>query len=205
LQLMHTVTDPAFGFRWRTGAENLFLLSIGTGYVRLRFDNENPAKESSATSIKNYESINEVDKLKAIVAGYNHDISLQQVMTLQSLSRPRWPWMINSESELQIGAPFLVHEPVLTFQRLDARLERAPAAQRRPEHLEALLNGSIPNKDMDKMRSLDIADRDLMDKLYRAGQALIDGAELEDFRSAKNARRFSRVLSNDWPPAAFDP
>lgn len=204
LQLLLTVTEPAFGFNWKTGENELLIWSVGTGYVRKRFAKRNPKRRSSAKSIGDFRRLPYSSKVQAALEGYNHDICQQQITTLQTLSRPRFPWYVNSEVKMQNNTP-LWGEPVLTFQRFDARLEVEEPAYRRPEHVESLLGQEMKAKDVDKIRKLDIKEPELLDVLYRAGEAL-GAAHLihRDTRDESNPVKGSAIAA-DWPPAQFDP
>lgn len=204
LQLLLTVTEPAFGFNWATGEDKLLIWSVGTGYVRKRFEKKNRKRRSSAKSIGDFRRLAYSSKVQAALEGYNHDICQQQVTTLQMLSNPRFPWYVNSEVRMQTQTPLLAREPALTFQRLDARLEIEEEEFRRPEHIESLLGQEMKAKDVENLRKLDIKDPDLLDILYRAGEAL-GAAQLIRRDSTDNAPRTSAAIAPDWPPAEFDP
>jgi hypothetical protein len=204
LQLLLTVTEPAFGFNWPLGESNLLIWSVGTGYVRKRFEKRNRKRRSSAKPISDFRRLAYSSKVQAALEGYNHDISQQQITILQMLSQPRFPWYVNSEVRMQTQTPLLSGAPALTYQRLDARLEIDEPDYRRPEHIEELLGDSVRARDIDKLRQLDIKDAALLDTLYRAGEAL--GAAQLIHRSSTDASRVTgSAIAADWPPASFDP
>ncbi len=205
LQLLLTVTEPAFGFNWPTGEDNLLLWSVGTGYVRKRFAKKNKKRRSSAKSIGDFRRLLYSSKVMAALEGYNHDICQQQITTLQALSRPRFPWFVNSEVRMQTATPLLSPQPVLTFQRYDARLEIDEPEYRRPEHVENLLGQEMKAKDVDKLRKLDIKETELLDVLYRTGEAL--GAAQLIHRDTTDEKHPVTVqaITADWPPQKFDP
>jgi hypothetical protein len=204
LQLLLTVTEPAFGFNWPAGEQNLLIWSIGTGYVRKRFEKRNRKRRSSAKSIGDFRRLAYSSKVMAALEGYNHDICQQQITTLQALSRPRFPWYVNSEVRMQAGTPLLSQQPVLTFQRLDARLEIDEEEYLRPEHIERLLGRTMKAKEVEQLRKLDIKDPELLDILYRTGEAL-GAAQLLHRESTENNVVTSSAIGPDWPPAEFDP
>ncbi len=82
LQLLLTVTEPAFGFNWKTGEDDLLIWSVGTGYVRKRFEKKNRKRRSSAKSIGDFSKLMYSSKVMAALEGYNHDICQQQITTL---------------------------------------------------------------------------------------------------------------------------
>ncbi len=200
LQLLLTATDPAFGFNWPLGEENLLIWSVGTGYVRKRFAKRNRKRRSSAKPVSNFRRMAYSAKVQAAIEGYNHDISQQQITLLQTLSRPRFPWYVNSEIEAQAASPLLSGQPALTYQRFDVRLEIDEPEFRRPEHIETLLGREMKAKDVDKLRQLDIKDTALLEVLYQAGEAL-GRSHLLDRSGAAAAP----AIAPDWPPRSFDP
>jgi predicted acylesterase/phospholipase RssA len=204
LQLLLTVTEPAFGFNWATGADNLLIWSVGTGYVRKRFEKRNRKRRSSARPIGDFRKLAYSSKVQAALEGYNHDISQQQITLLQALSQSRFPWYVNSEVRMQTLTPLLSSAPVLTFQRYDARLEIDEEEFRRPEHVESLLGGELTARDVDQLRKLDIKERDLLDLLYQTGEAL-GAAQLISRQSTDSNIVTGPAISADWPPTSFDP
>lgn len=204
LQLLLTVTEPAFGFNWPTGEDNLLLWSIGTGYVRKRFEKRDRKRRSSAKPIGDFAKLAYSSKVQAAIEGYNHDISLQQITTLQTLSRPRFPWYVNSEVRMQTLTPLLTQAPVLTYQRYDARLEVDEPEFRRPEHLEELLGREMRARQAEPLRQMDIKDPELLEALYQAGEAL-GAAQLIHRDSTAQNRVLGPAIAPDWPPQSFDP
>jgi uncharacterized protein len=205
-QLLMTVTEPAFGFNWPAGENNLLIWSIGTGYVRKRFEKRSRKRRSSAKHIGDFRKMLYSSKVMAALEGYNHDICQQQITLMQALSRPRFPWHVNSEVRMQTKTPLLSPQPVLTYQRYDVRLEIDEPDFRRPEHIESLLGGANMKKgEVDALRRLDIKDVELLDILYRAGEAL--GAAQLIHRDSQDDRNplIGPAIAADWPPPAFDP
>lgn len=204
-QLLQTVTEPAFGFNWPAGEDNLLIWSVGTGYVRKRFEKRNRKRRSSAKPTGDFRRLMYSSKVMAALEGYNHDISQQQITMLQSLSRPRFPWYVNSEVKMQAQTPLLSAAPVLTYQRYDVRLEIDEREFRRPEHIESLLGGDDMNpKEVDALRKLDIKDTHYLDLLYRAGEAL-GAAQLQHRDTRDGAPVTGPAIAPDWPPQSFDP
>jgi hypothetical protein len=204
-QLLLTATEPAFGFNWPTGEDKLLIWSVGTGYVRKRFEKKNKKRRSSAKHINDFRGLLYSSKVMAALEGYNHDISQQQITLMQSLSRPRFPWHVNAEVRMQNKTPLLTPQPVMTFQRYDARLEIDEPEYRRPEHIESLLGGAdMKKKEVDQLRRLDIKDRNLLDVLYRAGEAL--GAARLIHRDTQDDKNpiVGPAIAPDWPPQTFD-
>lgn len=204
-QLLLTATEPAFGFNWPTGEQDLLIWSVGTGYVRKRFEKRNRKRRSSAKTIGDFRRLMYSSKVMAALEGYNHDISQQQITLMQALSHSRFPWHVNSEVRMQINTPLLSREPLFTYQRYDARLEIDEPEFRRPEHIENLLGQTMKREQVDKLRQLDIKEVELLDILYRTGEAL--GAAQLIHRDTKDEAHpvTGRAITSDWPPASFDP
>jgi predicted acylesterase/phospholipase RssA len=205
LQLLLTVTEPAFGFNWPTGEDKLLIWSVGTGYVRKRFAKRERNRRSSAKPIADFRRLAYSSKVQAALEGYNHDICQQQITTLQALSQPRYPWYVNSEVRMQLNTPLISGPPALTFQRYDARLEIEEPEYRRPEHIESLLGQEMKAKDVDRLRQLDIKDTELLDILYRTGEAL-GAAQLIHRETRDDANPIKGpAIAPEWPPSSFDP
>ncbi len=203
LQLLHTALDPAFGYNWSAGEDSLLLWSVGTGYVRKQFRKRDRKRKSSAAPLGKFRAYS--SKVQAALEGYNHDISQQQIATLQMLSRPRFPWHINSEVRMQTRTPLLSGVPALTYQRYDARLEVDEPEFRRPEHIESLLGQEMKPKDLEPLRLLDISSRELLDVLYRTGEALGAAKLIHRDTADEGAPLTADAIAADWPPASFNP
>lgn len=125
LELLTMVRDPAFGFNWPIGAENLYLLSVGTGWIR----SIDRAKGIIPRFVEGLFIKQTVNALRGMI----NDVSLQQVAYMQGLARTDMPWYINSEKEHQgrraylavpaSGEPDAPLRPLLHYQRVDVRLE----------------------------------------------------------------------------------
>jgi hypothetical protein len=142
--------------------------------------------------------------VQAALEGYNHDISQQQITILQTLSQPRFPWYVNSEVGMQTTTPLLSGAPIMTYQRYDARLEIDDAKHRRPEHIESLIGRDMRASEVERLRKLDIKDPEVLDVLYRAGEAL-GGGQLITRQSTDQSIITASAIAPDWPPASFDP
>lgn len=176
LELAIAATDPAYGFKWRPGKDNLYILSVGTGFLRER------------TSAKKYRSKTFVGQTLNALRSMIHDVSLQQVATMQAIAECGQRWWINSEKEDQPSAPYLAPEPLLHFQRYDARIEEIEEADRRPEHAQNLLKRELTALEMKNVNSITCSEPTnlaLLDEIGRAAGQLY-------MRAAP-------------PPAKFDP
>lgn len=176
LELAIAATDPAYGFKWKPGKDNLYILSVGTGFLRER------------TSAKKYRSKTFVGQTLNALRSMIHDVSLQQVATMQAIAECGQRWWINSEKEDQPSAPYLAPEPLLHFQRYDARIEEIEESERRPEHAQKLLQRELTALEMKNINSITCSEPTnlaLLDEIGRAaGQLYMKAAP---------------------PPAKFDP
>src|SRR6185295_3079685 len=71
LELLTMVRDPAYGFNWPLGADNLYVFSIGTGWTRER------VKPGGLYILQT------VSALRGMIT----DVSLQQIAYIQAMSR----------------------------------------------------------------------------------------------------------------------
>jgi hypothetical protein len=95
---------------WPIGANNILLISVGTGWRKPLID------------IDRYTRMWNWEKSKEALTGMIQETVIQNIVTLQALSAPRKPWFINRElrdmKEMR-WAP----EPLLSYQRFDASME----------------------------------------------------------------------------------
>ncbi len=110
LQCFLAAVLKGFPFHWDVGAENLLLVSVGTGNARVRFE------------MKDVLKFNVFDLVKEIPQMLMDDANWQNQLLLQSLSNSPTRWEIDSEigdcyEDLIGGQPFL------HYVRYDALLE----------------------------------------------------------------------------------
>jgi predicted acylesterase/phospholipase RssA len=175
MELALAATDPAYGFNWKSGKDNLYILSLGTGFFRERLNARQYARKTFVGQTLN------------ALRGMIHDVSLQQIAYMQSISETQKHWFINTEKGDQPTAPYLATEPVLHFQRYDARIEQVDADKRLPEHAQKLLN-----------RELDDAEIKCLAEITNSQEANL--ALLDDI----GHRAGAYFLSVAAPPAKFD-
>lgn len=106
LELLTMVRDPAYGFEWPLGADNIYMLSIGTGFAR----------EPQAP--KGPYVLQTVGALRTMI----NDVSLQQIAYLQAMAEVDMPWWINLEKRHQESRPYLTPSALLRYQRVDVRI-----------------------------------------------------------------------------------
>jgi predicted acylesterase/phospholipase RssA len=176
LDLAVTATDPAYGFNWKPGKDNLYVLSIGTGFIRER------------TSAAKYRSKTFVGQTLNALRGMINDVSLQQIAYMQAIGESQHRWYINSEKKDQPAAPYLAPEPLLHYQRFDARIEEVAEAQRRPEHIQRLLQREFTAQEMKGLISITNSADANTELLYQIGH--------------EAGQYYVKVAP---PPAKFDP
>lgn len=176
LELATAATDPAYGFNWKTGKDQLYILSLGTGFLRERIDALRYRRKTFVGQTLN--------ALRSMI----HDVSLQQIAYLQAISETQARWFINSEKLDQPTAPYLAPEPVLHFQRFDARIEEVEQSERRPEHAQRLLGRELSAREIKHLNAITNSDEANLSLLYEIGD--------------QAGQHFLRVAA---PPAKFDP
>jgi hypothetical protein len=127
-----------FGFKWETGADRYFMLSVGTGTWRPTVGIDEFQKWWAASKA--------VHALQTMI----HDTSVHAQAWMQAISEPSRPQQINS-NVLDMKGLRIVEKPLLHFRRVDAPLDRPG--------LEVLLgskSGLDPGS-LEAMRQLDNA------------------------------------------------
>ncbi len=165
-----------FGFRWATGPENLFLLSLGTGSRRekMRF--------RKYVVTEQVEAVRAVTALTTIIA----DTVNNAVAVLQALSAPAKPVTLNSELS-NIDGLLASDTPLLTFRRVDPSIEL--------DKLDAEAPGGPPGrrksswrdhaKRVGQLSDLDRADPRNLDWLHHIGRVHAERAvDEKDFPAA---------------------
>jgi predicted acylesterase/phospholipase RssA len=175
-ELALAATDPAFGYNWKPGKDQMYILSLGTGFFRER------------TDAKRYRRKTFVGQTLNALRGMIHDVSLQQIAYMQALSESGQRWYINSEKQDQPTAPYLSPEPLFHFQRYDVRIEEIEEGKRRPEHAQKLLGAELTPADLRALGEITNSATSNLDMLYEIG--------------ARAGRHYLSVAS---PPQKFDP
>lgn len=99
-----------YGFKWETGADKLFLLSLGTGTWRLKLDGRTFSKMWA------------LNQAKAALLSIIDDASLSATTWLQAMSECARASDIDGNLEEMHGLR-IVSEPLLTFRRVAPRLD----------------------------------------------------------------------------------
>jgi len=177
LELLSLVRDPAFGFEWTLGEQQVYLLSLGTGWLRER--NVGGRLFVSRT----------ISALRSMI----NDVSLQQIAYLQALSRVQMRWYINSEKQYQENKSYLAPEgaPLLTYQRVDVRLEpeKDRAKELLPDTAAALRGGKPLSKS----------------ELRRASQITNANPKNSKLLIQLGQKAGERFIEQAPPPLAFNP
>ncbi|HRE44683.1 MAG TPA: patatin-like phospholipase family protein [Terricaulis sp.] len=158
-ELAIAATDPAYGFNWKAGKDQLYILSLGTGFLRERQDALHYRRKTFVGQTLN--------ALRSMI----HDVSLQQIAYMQALSESGQRWFINSEKGDQPSAPYLAPEPLLHFQRYDARIEAIDPDQRRPEHAQRLLGREFDKRELKALGEITNSADANLDLLYEIGDS----------------------------------
>lgn len=153
-----------YGFGWRTGADQLLMISIGTGYFRNRIKTEE------------YRGLPEVKQaihaLRTIIA----DNDQEAVTWMQALSEPVDPWRINGKLETMDGLR-IVEEPLLSYQRYNASIEGDALAELMGADWA---RDNLKPRMLQQLHEFDVAAKTNIDRLTeigrRAGDALVTGA-----------------------------
>jgi hypothetical protein len=175
LELLTVVRDPAYGFNWPLGADNLYMLSIGTGWVR------------EITKPGGVFFLQTVNALRAMI----NDVSLQQIAYMQALGRPQMPWYVNSEKQHQMGRAYLSQNdmPTLSYQRVDVRFGEDT------DHTGALLPDTAHALRGKKLKGGDLKGlKNIANSKRRNSELLTDLGE----------KAGARFIQNAPPPHEFD-
>ena len=138
LMLFLMATISGYGYQWKTGKNNLQLVSIGTGNTNQKLQGKQ--KEE----IKNRKSVSWAPKLSDI---FMVDATEQNQLLLQFFSHPHIPEKINSEAG-DLSKDLLTEAPLLDYCRYNVFLERKTLVslgfdedQKRVEHLRKMEHG----------------------------------------------------------------
>jgi predicted acylesterase/phospholipase RssA len=172
LKAFLVATLAPYGFAWASGADHLLLVSVGTGWWRIRH------KADDFLEMRNWQ------KAREALAAMVQDTSLHVTTTLQALSEPRKPWLINSEVDALDG--HLAHGvEALRFQRYDAILENDRVARVFPD---LMTDRDQLARIIARLRDIGSNDADVLRRLYVMGHDVgnvtrpgTDGIEPADF------------------------
>jgi predicted acylesterase/phospholipase RssA len=183
LELLTMARDPAYGFNWPAGADNLYILSVGTGWARER------AREGGGLLSHLASGIYVLQTVSAL-RGMINDVSLQQIAYLQAMSQCDLRWYINREKQLQGSSAYLANPPVAHYQRIDVRFdpETDHDDQLLPDTAQVLLGKPLKKAQLRGLLNIANANRKNADLLTDLGE-----------------HAGKRVLKIAPPPPGFDP
>jgi hypothetical protein len=148
LQLAMTALAPAYGLKWTPGADDLMIVSVGTGQPRPM----KPEWRSKPLLLSVWKAIHALTSLA-------YDNSQLGTSILQWLGTSPQPWHINGEIDgLQNSLPGC--SPLWTFVRYDAPLEAA--------WLEKHLHEAFSDAQIADLVKMD--DDSMVPELYRVGE-----------------------------------
>lgn len=189
VQLLKVATLDSYGFVWPAGEDQLFMLSVGTGYWRARVDAatfaNTPLDEIAPAAAR------AVEALKTMI----HDTSVSAVSTMQALSRPARPWTIDSEVG-DMRNDHLSPFPILAFQRMDVTLDRESLTELALDYGDA---------EIAQMRDLANDDGSTLARLHeiglRVGQSYFrsTGKDGRDWDTAILPPKFDPVFFSERP------
>ncbi len=151
LQDQETKVPSPTGFSWPTGADNLFMLSLGCGRWNERIDKQDYRSSPSAwqAGMSLHSIIND---------------GMQNALTwLQAISEPAYPEHIDGNLERLAGL-MIVDKPLLTFQRLDPVLERSWLREK------FQFKYDIMPEAIEEMRQMDNADLSNLNRCLEVGR-----------------------------------
>lgn len=111
VQSILTATLPSYGLGWDSGADNLLIINVGTGWYRERQDLK--------AFMGKIPALQALDSLKGII----NDTVRNDLLLLQAVSNPALPWYINSEVS-NLNEELAGANPLISYQRYDAQIDR---------------------------------------------------------------------------------
>jgi hypothetical protein len=163
LQLLMMALLDGYGLRWQPGADQLLIVSVGTGSHRLRMT----AAEAARSFMPGL-------AVRATFGLVNDTAALGETLLHWFSGSPsRWP--LNSELGALVGQSSPFGQNLLSFQRYDVQLEANWLAQE--------LGATIEEAELRKLRRMD--DPQSMPRLYELGRAAAQRfVRAEDFPAA---------------------
>lgn len=172
-QAMLTATLPPYGFGWPAGAGNIFVVSIGTGWWRMRH------------KITDFQSKMYAQQAGEALAAMVQDTSLHAMMSFQAMCEPRKPRYLNGEIKTLKGQSIIGGGGLVSYQRYDAEIDES--ALRKLSGM-GNLDATALDALIQRMRALGTTDPDVMRTHYSLGYDVgtvrhpgADGIEAEDF------------------------
>lgn len=164
LAALKIATLPSYAFNWNRGADQLSILSIGTGYFRRRIGTDAFLKRRT------------VEQGIAALGSMISESERNTLMILQSLSNPRRPRIINAEIE-GLEGQLLSETPILSFQHIDVELNNSEIRERLKLHN---IKGSHIDKIRDGLRDMANGRKKNLAFCYQLGASLGTDLMTED-------------------------
>lgn len=149
-----------YGFDWPTGADNLYMLSVGTGIWKTRHDDVD-AYFSQWNSVKTVEALR----------GMIDDSMRSSVTWMQAISEPTKPFFIDWSLE-RMANMRIVETPLLTFHHVNPLLELGWFAEHERARQARMIDCpecTFVADDIGKMRMLENAGLTNMQRLGKVG------------------------------------
>ena len=138
-----------YGFNWDTGANKLFMLSLGSGTWRVRHEK--------------FASYSTISQAKEALLSIIDDASLSATTWMQAISESPAASIINGNLEAMHHLR-IVDDPMLTFRRVSPRLEQDWLVKLDPKF-------SYTDKDLNRTRELDHSASANLERLLQIGTA----------------------------------
>ena len=179
LMLFMMAGIKGYNFNWNLGAENLFIVSVGTGSYRMGL-----TPNWLMRWFPPYFAVKAIHGLAA-------DCDQLSLILLQWLSRPGRPWLINSELGTMEGELLAAAggraDPLLSFMRYDSKLD--------VNWLRESLERTFSHGFIEGIKRLDRPD--MMRNMYEVGE----GVAASQVQAADFLDRFDPTReANDRPP-----
>ncbi len=152
LALLKLARLKAYGLNWPTGADRLFVLSLGSGYFRARL-NARTARRLGPLPLAYY-----------ALRGMTNDAEMHTVALMQWLGTSPRPVKINSEIG-DLAEDMLTPDPVFTYLRFDLPLIRGELAK---------YGIDVPQRQLRQYQRID--DASIIAPIYDLTHAYIDSA-----------------------------
>ncbi len=149
-----TAILPPYGLNWQTGADQLLLISVGSGLWRQR-------------------QLGKPTEADPVLRGLIKDTIVKNVMTMQSLGSSKDPWNINSELG-DMKDCLLPTNPLFLYKKYDVIIEQ--------HYLRSMLGMETNDADLEAVRSSTMTDTKSQQLGVKIGEvAAVRSVQDEDF------------------------
>jgi hypothetical protein len=159
LDMLMVIRDPAYGFNWPLGEDQVYLLNVGTGAIRGSVTAQQMKGKAPWEHAK--------ESLSHMIGA----VSQKDIAILQAMSRSERRWIINAERRGQPTAPYLRDTPGFDYQRVDVRLDlNAPTDERLQEHAVSFLGRPLTPAEAKGLSEIDNPRMDNLQLLHELGR-----------------------------------